>query len=59
VLMAGSALALRAALSQQPEIKRADAPRNDLGIAGREVAQVRVDSSGADEGVFRKQNSAA
>jgi quercetin dioxygenase-like cupin family protein len=43
VLMVGSALALHVGRAQQPEIKRTDALRHDLGIAGREVIQVRVD----------------
>ena len=43
VLIVGSALALHVGRAQQPEIKRTDALRHDLGIAGREVVQVRVD----------------
>ena len=43
VLMVGSALALHVGRAQQPEIKRTDALRHDLGIAGCEVVQVRVD----------------
>ena len=43
VLIVGSSLALHAALSQQPGIKRTDVLRNDLSVPGREVVQVRVD----------------
>src|SRR5512144_2728117 len=42
-LIVGSGLALHAAQVQQPGIKRTDALRHDLGVAGREVVQVRVD----------------
>jgi quercetin dioxygenase-like cupin family protein len=43
VLIAASGLALHVAPAQQPEIKRTDALRHDLGIPGQEVVQVRVD----------------
>ena len=43
VLMVGSALALQVGRAQQSEIKRTDALRHDLGMAGREIVQVRVD----------------
>jgi len=44
VLIAGSGLPLHLAQAQTPGIKRsADAVRQDLGIPGREVIQVRVD----------------
>jgi quercetin dioxygenase-like cupin family protein len=39
VLLVGSGMAL----AQQPGIKRTDLQRHDLGVAGREVIQVRVD----------------
>ena len=43
VLIAASGLALHVAPAQQPEIKRTDALRHDLGIPRQEVVQVRVD----------------
>jgi quercetin dioxygenase-like cupin family protein len=43
VLIAGSGLALNVAQSQQPGVKRTDLLRHDLGVAGREVVQVRVE----------------
>ena len=43
VLIAGSGLVLHVTEAQQPGIKRTDALRHDLGVAGREVIQVRVD----------------
>src|SRR5918997_5812519 len=43
VLIAGSGLALHVTHAQQPGIKRTDALRHDLSVAGREVIQVRVD----------------
>ena len=43
VLIAGGGLALNAAQSQQPGVKRTDLLRHDLGVPGREVVQVRVD----------------
>ena len=43
VLIAGSGLALHAALAQQPGIKRTDLQRHDLSAPGREVIQVRVE----------------
>ena len=43
VLIAGSGLALHAAQSQQPAVKRTDLLRHDLSVPGREVVQVRVD----------------
>ena len=43
VLIAGGGLAPNAAQSQQPGVKRTDLLRHDLGVAGREVVQVRVD----------------
>ncbi len=43
VLIAGGGLALNAAQSQQPGVRRADLLRHDLGVPGREVVQVRVD----------------
>jgi quercetin dioxygenase-like cupin family protein len=42
-LIAGSGLALHAALAQQSGIKRTDLQQHDLSIPGREVVQVRVD----------------
>ena len=42
VLIVGSGSALLAQ-TQQPEIKRTDVQRHDLGVPGREVIQVRVD----------------
>ncbi len=42
-LIAAGGLALNAAQSQQPGIKRTDLLRHDLGVPGREVVQVRVD----------------
>jgi quercetin dioxygenase-like cupin family protein len=43
VLIAGSALALNMAHSQQVGIKRTDLLQRDLIVSGREVVQVRVD----------------
>jgi quercetin dioxygenase-like cupin family protein len=43
VLLVASGLALHAAQVQQPGIKRTDALRYDLSVAGQEVIQVRVD----------------
>ena len=43
LLIAGSGLLLNVARTQQPGIKRTDVLRYDLGEAGREVIQVRVD----------------
>ena len=43
VLIAASGLALNVAQSQQAGIKRTDLLRQDLGVPGREVIQVRVD----------------
>ena len=43
VLIVGSGLALHAAQSQQPGVKRTDLLRHDLSVSGREVIQVRVD----------------
>ena len=43
VLIAGGGLALNAAQSQEPGVKRTDLLRHDLGVPGREVVQVRVD----------------
>ena len=43
MLIIGSGLALHATQAQQPGIKRADVLRDDLGVPGREVIQVRVD----------------
>ncbi len=43
VLIAGTGLALNVAQSQQPGVKRTDLLRHDLGVAGREVVQVRVE----------------
>src|SRR4051794_32763910 len=43
VLILGGSLALNAVQSQQPGVKRTDLLRQDLGVSGREVVQVRVD----------------
>ena len=43
LLVVGSGVALHAAPAQQPGIRRTDLQRHDLGIAGREVVQTRVD----------------
>jgi quercetin dioxygenase-like cupin family protein len=43
MLIAGSGLALHVTHAQQSGIKRTDALRHDLSVAGREVIQVRVD----------------
>ena len=43
MLIAGGGLALHVTHAQQPGIKRTDALRHDLSVAGREVIQVRVD----------------
>jgi quercetin dioxygenase-like cupin family protein len=42
VLIVGSGLALHV-MQAQPGIKRSDVVRHELGVAGREVIQVRVD----------------
>ena len=42
-LIAAGGLALNAAQSQQPGVKRTDLLRHDLGVPGREAVQVRVD----------------
>jgi quercetin dioxygenase-like cupin family protein len=42
-LILGTGLALNVAQSQQPGVKRTDLLRHDLGVAGREVVQVRVE----------------
>ena len=42
-LIAGSGMALHVMHAQQQGITRTDAVRRDLGVAGREVVQVRVD----------------
>jgi quercetin dioxygenase-like cupin family protein len=43
VVIIGSGLALHAAQSQQPGIKRTDLQQHDLSVPGREMVQVRVD----------------
>jgi quercetin dioxygenase-like cupin family protein len=43
MLIAGSSLAALVTNAQQPGITRSDVVRHDLGVAGREVIQVRVD----------------
>jgi len=43
VLIIASGLALQVARAQQQGITRTDLVRQDLGVAGREVVQVRVD----------------
>jgi quercetin dioxygenase-like cupin family protein len=43
VLVLGGVLALHGAPAQQPGIRRVDLQRHDLGVAGREVIQVRVE----------------
>ena len=43
LLIAGSGLALNVARTQQPEIRRTDVLRHELGVPGREAIQVRVD----------------
>jgi quercetin dioxygenase-like cupin family protein len=43
MLIAGSGLASHVTHAQQSGIKRTDALRHDLSVAGREVIQVRVD----------------
>jgi quercetin dioxygenase-like cupin family protein len=43
MLIAGSGLAFHVTHAQQQGIKRTDALRHDLSVAGREVIQVRVD----------------
>lgn len=43
VLIAGSSLALYVAQAQQAGIRRTELQRHDLGVAGREVIQVRVE----------------
>ena len=42
-LIAGNAVALSVASARQSGITRTDVVRNDLGVPGREVIQVRVD----------------
>jgi peptide-methionine (R)-S-oxide reductase len=42
VLIVASASALHLASAQQPGVKGTDLQRHDLGVAGREVLQVRV-----------------
>ena len=42
-LILGTGLALNVAQSQQPGVTRTDLLRHDLGVAGREVVQVRVE----------------
>jgi quercetin dioxygenase-like cupin family protein len=42
-LIVGSALALLAAPTQQPSVRRTDLQRHDLGVPGREVVQARVE----------------
>lgn len=44
MLIVGSGLALHVAQSQQPGIRRTDLQQHDLGVPGREVVQVRVDT---------------
>jgi quercetin dioxygenase-like cupin family protein len=43
MLIAGSGLTAFVTNAQQPGITRSDVVRHDLGVAGREVIQVRVD----------------
>jgi quercetin dioxygenase-like cupin family protein len=43
MLIAGSSPAALVTNAQQPGITRSDVVRHDLGVAGREVMQVRVD----------------
>jgi quercetin dioxygenase-like cupin family protein len=43
MLFAGSGLTACVTNAQQPGITRTDVVRHDLGVAGREVIQVRVD----------------
>ncbi len=43
MLMIGSGLTALVTNAQQPGITRSDVVRHDLGVAGREVVQVRVD----------------
>ena len=43
MLIAGSGLTALVTNAQQPGITRSDIVRHDLGVAGREVIQVRVD----------------
>jgi quercetin dioxygenase-like cupin family protein len=43
MLIIGSGLAAFVTNAQQPGITRSDVVRHDLGVAGREVIQVRVD----------------
>jgi quercetin dioxygenase-like cupin family protein len=43
MLIAGSSLAALVTNAQQPGVTRSDVVRHDLGVAGREVIQVRVD----------------
>ena len=47
-VIVGTSLGVQVARAQQSGIKRTDLQQHDLGIAGREVVQVRVDfDSGA------------
>ena len=43
IVIIGSGLALHVTQAQQPGITRTDVLRQDLGVPGREVIQVRVD----------------
>jgi quercetin dioxygenase-like cupin family protein len=43
ILVVGGVLTFDVARAQQSGIKRTDVQRHDLGVAGREVIQVRVD----------------
>jgi hypothetical protein len=43
MLITGSGLTALVTNAQQPGITRSDIVRHDLGVAGREVIQVRVD----------------
>ena len=45
MLITGSGLTALVTNAQQPGITRSDIVRHDLGVAGREVIQVRVDSA--------------
>jgi quercetin dioxygenase-like cupin family protein len=42
-LVLAGGLALNAVLAQQPGVRRTELQRHDLGVAGREVVQVRVE----------------
>ena len=46
MLVAGSGLTALVTNAQQTGIRRSDVVRRDLGVAAREVIQVRVDSRG-------------